>query len=849
MPGRESAQDLLAQLLGGRARERPRRSRGATVAGLGISVAAGLGVASWLQGRKPVPSLAGRIRLAGLGAPVEVYRDRWGIPAIFARDEHDLFLAQGAVQAADRLFQMDLFRRVGTGRLAEVIGEAGLDSDRLMRTLGFGESAAAELELASPAAREVLASFTRGVNAWIQHAEGRLPFEFGVLGYEPEPWAPSDSLVFAKLMALGLCGNWEAELVRLEIAERFGVETLQVLDDDETAVTFPSQLDPEVLARLSEAARTATSTMGMGAGTGSNNWVIAGSRTESGGAILCNDPHLDLSMPALWHECVLRCPTFEVRGFAAPGSPGVVVGHNGRISWGLTNSCADVQDLYVETIDDERGTYLDTDGVGRLEVVEQEVQVRDADPVSFSFRRTRRGPVISDAVGLKLAHPLSLRWDSGGPGRMLDAVLQMNRAQDRDGFLEACRHWSAPGMNIVYADADGQIGFQMTGDIPVRAAGDGRIPSDATNPDAEWVSTIPFEEMPSSWDPPAGTIVTANDRVVPDDYPHFISREWMNGYRGIRIRTLLDRAERHDAAGQAAIQADVLSLPARELVPALRDLGPVPRTRDGQRVLGVLSSWDHRLTAGSEAAEAYRLVLWALQEQAFGYLDDLLAAWLGKSRMRVTGFWSLLARTTPRIIRDMAAGDTALLDHAWGIYASGRGMDADLEPPREGAPEPGTGHVGPPRDDAGGWVPVRTWPEAAERALDTAGRQLYGNVGDHRHRMRLQHPLGVLPGLGGLLNRGPWPSPGDTDTVWQASRFASDSNDASMVGPSMRMIVDMGDLDASLAVLAGGQSGHPSSPHYADQLPMWRQGRVRPAPWTPSVLIDSARYRQHLEPA
>jgi penicillin amidase len=407
--------------------------------------------------------------------------------------------------------------------------------------------------------------------------------------------------------------------------------------------------------------------------------------------------------------------------------------------------------------------------------------------------------------------------------------------------------WTAPAQNVVYADRAGNIGFQHVGVVPIRAAGNGTVPQRGDDPNAEWTGEIPWDDQPHSINPSVGHVVTANDRIVGDDFPYFISCEWMNGWRGERIRELICDRDDHTAIDQVDIQCDVTSLPGRELVDRVNELAPEPATSAGRRVKAALQSWDGVLSPRSDGAVAYRLMIRALQEQVYGFLGDLLPTFLGYSRTDVAGYWALFARSTPVLLRAMEADDRSLL--ALGVTAA-----AD--------------HA----DRLDGWEPTASWNECLARALDVAGVAYAGQSSDERrhpgslpsaaspvpgkrrarhqlHRLRLQHPLGIVPGLAAVANIGPFAAPGDADTVWQMSAFNNPLNEHAMVGPSHRRVTDLADLDRSVAVLCGGQSGHPASPHYVDQVPMWRAGEVRPAPFTRAANERRSQFRQVLEPA
>jgi penicillin amidase len=820
----------------------PRRTR---TIGIGISVAASLGIATYLAGRRAVPSWQGTVRLRDLSEPVNVRRDRFGVPTISAANESDLFFVQGYLHAADRLFQLDLIRRLATGHLAEVVGEIAVPSDKLMRVLGFQQVCEQEAELLSPEASAQFERYAAGVTTYTRNARWRLPLEFRLLGYRPDAWKPYQSLLSGKLMALGLCGNWEAELVRAEIAAAFGEDVLSVLDDNDQSRTFQAQLDPRLLSAIREASRDAVSVFGGTGGTGSNNWVLGPRRTASGGAMLANDPHLDLSMPSVWYENLLRCPGYEARGWSIPGTPGVILGHNGKIAWGSTNSCADVQDLYVETVDNASNTYRDTDGNDKpLDVRHEEIKVRKGQAIKLDVRATRRGPLISDVVDKSIDQALSLRWDAAlKPGRLTDSVFAINRASNWEEFREATKLWSCPSQNLVYADVEGNIGYQLTGEIPVRASGDGSMPRMGDDPEGDWVGVIPFDGLPTAFNPPSERIVTANDRIVNDDYPHFISREWMSGYRGERIRELIDQHDRHTVERQLSIQTDVLSLPGREIVRGMAPLSPEPKTQAGKDVWRLLQRWDFRLDTGSEGAAAYRMFLDRLQEQVFGFLGDLQAGYLGYSRTGFHGFWSLWSRSTARLAQGINENNTSLLELGQRIHA-------------EGAKAPDSTVIGGAgvrrmeRRSRTSWTPTATWKETVERALDAAGESRA--TGPRRRwgiqRIRFQHPLGSIGVIGSLVNRGAYECPGDPDTVWQASGFNNPLNDAAMVGPSHRTVVDLSNFDNSVGVLAGGQSGHPASPQYADQLALWRNGKHKPAPWSEAEIERHTSFRQTFTP-
>jgi penicillin amidase len=844
-------------------------SRSRTTVGIGLSALASIGVAAYMSGRRAVPSWGGTVTMPGLDARADVIRDQWGIPAVYATTSADAYRIQGWLHATDRTFQVDLLRRVGLGTVSELVGELGLGSDRLMRTLGCPGFVEQEWEQLDGEHRAGLLAYAEGINAGFARARRRLPVEYRLLGARPAEWRPQDSLALARVLALGLCGNWESELARGELASRFGTDVLDAIESGDHVRAWPAQIHADVLGDIVAAARDAAGLGGPG-GIGSNNWVIGPRRTRSGGALLANDPHLDLGLPSIWYEQRLSGGDLDVRGFTFPGVPGIVLGHNGRIAWGFTNSSIDVQDCYLEELDEARARYRDVGGDWRdLEVRREQIRVKGGEDVELVVRATRRGPIITDvSTSSHIADPVSLRWDSLRPGGSAGTIWSLNRADDWDSFRTACRGWLAPAQNVVYADVQGNIGFQHMGEVPVRADGnDGSVPRRGDDPAGEWVGTIPWEEVPHAFNPTSSRIVTANDRLVGDDYPWFMSREWMNGYRGERIRTLIDGIEHHSVGDQVRIQADVHSIPGARMRDLLERLHPEPATDEGEQLLRVLLTWDGELRAGDDASAAWRLLQRAVQDEAFGFLGELLPRFLGYSRTGVNGFWSLFGRSTPLLLDAIDADDRTVLRTGADVEARRAGGEQDLPAPIDGW----TPHadwralLATALDAAGAWWSgdaedeqrsdsrsrQRTSPgRAARAASSTLGERIEERLVPRRryHRLRLRHPLGGVPGLARVANRGPFPVPGDPDTVWQTSQFNNPTNDHAMVGPSHRHVVDLADVDRSVAVLCGGQSGHPASPHYADQVSLWRRGEVRPAPFTRPAIERISKWTQAFVP-
>jgi penicillin G amidase len=750
--------------------------------------------------RAALPPVEGELEVPGLHEPVEVLRDRWGIPYLSAASLEDLWFAQGFVQASERLFQMELALRAAGGRLSGWFSDLTIAADRFARTVGFHRIGVREARRWSDASRSMMRRFVDGARAWVG-AMPAPPLEYAMLGAAPdlpeglEAWAAG----FAYL-AWGLSGNWDDELLRLRLSERFGAETAGAL--------LPPAADQVGIAAGSLAGRLLDG-LPRSSGQGSNNWVVSGSRTASGRPILANDPHLLVQQPAAWFELHLRAPGFEARGVALPFVPGILIGTTPHHAWGVTNVSGDVQDLYVERLNDE-GTAAEFDGgLEPMTVHTETIEVRGGPSVTFDVRETRHGPILETApVGVSgneyapVEGTFALRW-TAADGLLEPVVLaDLVRAASFEGFREALRGLWCPGQNVVYADVAGTIGYQCTGRFPLRRAGDGSAPVAGWTSDHEWEGYLPYEELPWCKDPGNGLVVTANHRIHDEDYPHLIGVDFHTGFRARRIADLLEPNHAQTAADSAAIQVDTVSLPAQRLLPHL--LATEARSDAARGALGLLEGWSGDLEAGSAAAAVYEV-------------------WVG--RIAVVAFGD-------------AGGDRTLIDEyvAWREAFVCTSLPAMLD---GGTPPPGGG----------------SWDEVLAVALDEAAELLVERLGDDErswrwgalHRVRFAHPLARLPGIGALFVAADHELGGDEQTVLQGGFDARLGFDAVVV-PSWRLVVDLANLDGSLAVLTTGQSGNPASPHWNDQSELWALGGLRACPLTRPAVEAAAEHSQLLVP-
>ncbi len=762
--------------------------------------------------RLPRPKISGTVRLKGLSDEVEVIRDRWGIPHLYAQNRDDLFFAQGYVHAQDRLWQMELMRRLGSGTLAEIFGEMALESDRFARIVGLRRAAEAELATADEETRRVLEAYARGVNAFVESHGRKLPLEFALLGLKPQPWKPVDTAAIGKVLAWGLSCNWESELLRASLIARLGQEKAADLEPaypqgNPTVVplqevTAHSDIHALILEQYRQVrgAWHFQSARHLGIGPGSNNWVVDGTRSVSGAPLLASDPHLSLQMPSIWYENHLAGVGFQATGVSLAGTPGVVIGHNARIAWGVTNAFPDVQDLYVEKFNPTNPLQYEFQGQWEeAQLVREEIHVRGRkEPVVEEVVVTRHGPLITGLLKDKdEIQPLALRWVGMEGGQLLKSVLLLNRAADWGEFVEALRFWSVPSQNFVYADVEGNIGFYMPGQVPIRAKGLGLVPVPGWTGEYEWIGYVPFEELPQAYNPPAGYIATANNRVVGDDYPYFITLEWLTGYRARRIVDLLTSKEKLSSDDFALMQMDLYCIPAEEMAPYLAALEPDDER--SRQAVERIKDWDYRLAADSVAATIYETFQYHLLHLAFGEeLGELMDGYLGLGRLDTFPITSYLGRATARLQQWLDEGrlpdETLLLALERTVAA----LRAELG------------------DDMDNWQ--------------------WGRL----HQATFAHLLGNVKPLYLVFNKGPFPVGGDADTICQAA-YAGFPPGPVLIGVSYRQIIDLSDWDRSLAVHTTGQSGQPGSKHYGDMIDLWRKGEYHP------MLFERARIEQEAE--
>lgn len=870
----------------------PRRNLRARIGRIAFAVLAGLVVIAvaaaffvvWTIQRS-FPQTSGEIELPGLSAEVTVQRDALGVPTITADSTQDLFYAQGFVHAQDRFFEMDFRRHVTSGRVAEMFGESQAGTDMFLRTLGWRDVAEQEVEAMDEVTLAYYQAYADGVNAYLADRDGAdLSLEYAVLGmqnsdYEVEPWEPADSVAWLKAMAWDLRTNIEDETERAllatelsDSAENNDADANEPADDTQKLLEqlypeYPFDKNPVIVPKLStvpalettaepasfttDADATTTSQQAIttiewdeastvieavsmlvgdaGEGIGSNSWVVSGALTESGMPLLANDPHLGAALPSVWYQVQLKCSTvseacpFDVSGFSFSGLPGVVIGHNAEVAWGFTNLTTDVADLYIEKVEGDE--YWRDGAMVPLDIRDETIKVAGGKDIDLEIRSTVHGPIISGLTDdftaiadapvvsagdevLPLANApeipegdsaVSLRWTALDPGNTASAIFALNTSQNFEDFRHAASLFDVPAQNLIYADREGNIGYQAPGRLPIRGAGDGWVPQPGWDSSYDWTGYIDFEKLPVSYNPTSGYIVTANNAIVTDDYEYFLSRDWAYGYRAARIVNLI---ERQAAAGPLTAE-DMRSIQFdNEMWIGMRlatVMGDVEVSGKGPKeAVALLRNWNAQNDASSAAA-AYANVLWSnLVQNLFANREQPLPA-DGQGRL-FTVISSLLDDPS---------------DPLWtNENIDVDGMDEMLKLSAEQAYDELVGLQG---------EVTSRWNWGDLHAL-TLTNETFGSSG-------------IAP-IEALFNRGPYPVSGGASVVNATGWELGTSYETTTV-PSMRMVIDLADFDASSWNHLTGASGHAFHPNYVDQTEDWAAGKQTPWAFSSDAVDDA----------
>ncbi|HEY3134613.1 MAG TPA: penicillin acylase family protein [Blastocatellia bacterium] len=736
------------------------------------------------RARSVLAQTSGRIELTGLSQPVEVLRDSWGVAHIYAQRVEDLFFAQGFVAAQDRLWQMEIWRRTGEGKLAEILGPSALERDKFARLLRYRGDMEAEWKSYAPDAQLIIRSFVRGVNAFIDASRDRLPIEFQLTGIKPEPWTPEVCLT--RMAGYVMTRNASTEVLRAQLVRMLGAARTEELveTDPLKKLEVPEGLDLDGIDnKILGGANAAGAPVSFGssqASEGSNDWVVSGALTKTGKPILANDPHRNISLPSLRYLIHLVAPGWNVIGAGEPTLPGVAAGHNERIGFGFTIVGIDQQDLYVEETNPNDPTQYRYKGEWEKMKVEREaIKVKGrSEPVEIELRFTRHGPVIYEDTKLHRAY--ALRWVGSEPGSAgYLASLSLDRAKNWQEFLKALERWRVPSENLVYADVDGNIGWQAAGSAPIRQGWSGLLPVPGSLGRYEWNGWLPLSELPRAFNPSKHFIATANHKIIPEGYKHEINFEWAAPFRFRRIEEILAKGDRFSVEDFERLQHDETSLPARELVPLLEGLkiddSAVSDGRD------LLTSWDRVLSKDSPGAALYEVWLTKLDAALSKLAVPADAAPIMRGGVSLT-----------RTIRLLKTPDAK----NFGAYPKLKRDEVLASTLAEGVTE----------------LRSRFGPDMK--------RWRWGDL----HHAEFKHQLSTDDARRAVFDLKSVSRGGDANTInaTGGARFIQRS------GASFREILDLADWDNSVAINVPGQSGQPQSPHYGDLLPLWAEGKYFP---------------------
>ncbi len=812
---------------------------------------------------KSFPQIDGEISLDGLEGPVDIYRDTMGIPNIYATSAHDLFFAQGYVHAQDRFWQMDAWRHIGSGSLSEMFGKGQLETDTFLRTLGWRVTAEQEYAELDADSLSIISAYTDGVNAYLQdHDTTALSLEYAVLGllspdYKIEKWTPINGLTWGKAMAWDLRGNMGEEIERAVLLKTLSPEQVAQLfpayPEDHpvivnkigngTSASAPVQaaafnIPDGTLSALAHNASLLDLALGpKGDGIGSNSWAVSGSRTVTGMPLLANDPHLGIQMPSIWYQIGLHCMPksdacpYEVAGFSFAGVPGVIIGHNDKVAWGFTNVGPDVMDLYIEKVNPDNPNQYEVNGEWvNFETRTETVNIVGGEPVEVVVKLTRHGPVISDSYGplkdqgdpkdkefeafkdragvdLPEHYVIALKWTALTPSTPFQAIWGFDKAQNWEDFRAAAANFHVPAQNLIFADVDGNIGYQMPGDIPIRAKGDGTIPVPGWTDEYEWTGFIPFEDLPYTFNPEEGYIATANNQVPPLDYPGFVTYDWDYGFRAQRIVNMIEDAPgKIDITYIQSMQGDSFDANGPIFVPMVLGLSGLPDNQANAQSL--LNDWDYQDRADSAAAAVFNAFWRHFLQNTFN--DDLPERYWPDGGSR----WN-------EIMRHMDESSKW-----WDDVST-------------------TGKV-ETRDD----IMKKSFEQGVAELEKIFGKDTSKwNWGDMHASTFRNGTLGES-GVGlieALFNRGPYPTSGGEAIVNATGWSVRDGYETNWL-PSMRMIVDLGDLSNSVTVHTTGQSGHAYNSHYADMAPLWAGIQYYPMWWTEQQVTSNTEGHLILKP-
>lgn len=804
---------------------------------------AGIVFAGYLLVMHSQPQIEGEIYADGISSDTRILRDEFGVPHIYADSEKDLMFAAGYAQAQDRLWQMDFLRRVSEGRLSEIFGSVTLSADKALRTIGFARVAKMITDSLDERTRMLLQAYADGVNSFIRANRENYPVEFVLLGFAPKDWQVEHSIGIARVMAWQLSMGWYVDVAYDKVLDSVGYQKLQDIlprypDDAPVIVKNGSTTQSDTLTaaeavykRSDFRTARANSSAGIldefvnanllikelignqGFSIGSNNWVVSSARSQSGKPMLANDPHLGHGVPSTWYEMHLAGGGWDVTGFALPGSPFIVIGNNRNIAWGVTAVMTDDADFYKEQIKDS--SYLLDGKWEKLNWIRENIVIKDSIPVTWDIPFTHRGPIVNVLYNIpdSQLNAVSVRWLGHVPSNEVMAFSRLDQARTWEEFRKAASSFKVPGLNVVYADINGNIGYQCMSGIPVRRSGNGISVLDGTTSQNDWSGQVPFESLPNSYNPPEGYLASANNKIAGEWFNYFVSNYWENPSRIRRIDQYLNSKEKFGIEDFKSLQNDLYSFHAKEVVPYILDackddstffLLPEKNAPNYQYYESYLflKHWDFVMAPDSRGAAIFNV-----------FFQKLLAD-LYQDEMGETTFESFikLSNVPARVTTQLLVNQQSTW---WDDTRTKETESRDM-------------------------IIRRSFAGAVEFLRERFGQEPGGWTWEKLHHVTFEHPIGKQKPLNYLFNIGPFSMGGNTTTVNNTEFHYSDPAFKVLLGASMRRIVDMADITLPLTILTLGQSGQPYNVHYADQNTMWLHGRYKTCSMNENE-IDKAR--------
>jgi penicillin amidase len=771
---------------------------------------------------KSFPVVDGELRVDGLEQPVTIYRDEYGVPHIIAQNEHDLFFAQGYVHAQDRLWQMDITRRAGEGRLSEILGSATLEYDKLFKTVGIQRIAEKLEAQLHPESRLILHAYSDGINAFIHSHRGNYPVEFDMLNYVPEDWEPVHTLIVSRMMAWELNLSWYVDLTLGELVQKFGEERAKEIfptyPENAPVIVPKDLLDRKIAFNGSDFLRADKSFrkfFGMlGMHIGSNAWAVSGKKSANGFAMLANDPHLGLSEPSKWYEMHLQGGALDVAGVSLPGAPGIIIGHNHSIAWGMTNVMADDADFFIEQEDSlDHNRYQHKGKLKNFEIYSDTIFVKDSAFVPITIRESVHGPIINDVNPTATAsqNPVALRWTGEDMSDELFSIYCIDKAHSWNEFKEGAKEFTVPGQNFVYADDKGNIGYCMGVRLPIRASQNPTLPMPGWTGYYDWTGFVPFEKLPEVYNPPEEFIATANNKTTDASFPYHISNLWEPPSRIERIREFLSTRNKLTVNDFKQMQLDYYSHFAKQMIPFIIHAFDSVRVTDTdlQMALKYFRNWNFQETKSDVTTTLFNVFFTHVMENIF---ENKMGGELYRS-------YIFLANIPLRVV-------PALFETPSSLWFD----------------DPSTPNI-------------ETRDDVIRKSLADAMNDLQPKLGDEMktwqwgrlHTLTFEHPFGSRPPLGTIFNIGPFEVGGSGTTLNNGEYHLADPYRMHL-GPSMRQITDFSDINGALSVIPTGQSGQPLSAHYSDQTPLWLNGEYHTMPLDDAAIQSIAKHRLRLIP-